>query len=225
MAFENNNSRKIPDFIRHLESQCRGLENFVCRNAIGMISKKIDIMEKKLDEDNRKKELRRKENNKSDMETLRIEALNKNFDAIESGFSKDAVLPGISPDDVIFRKIEENYKLLDELERSNRPIFSIKNENMNKVYIEDKIHEMDSRLGTLFSSYRKKCKSAGIKSDFEIHRESNEFIRDISRLNENDNNIEGFDKAKQVRLKELHDKLATTEKKIKEIAGTILKNF
>jgi hypothetical protein len=226
MASEkNHNSRKIPDFISHLESQCKGLENYFCSNAIGMISKKIDFMEKKLDEEIKKKEKRTDDKRKLKIETERIEALSNNFDAIKTGFGKNPLSPDISSSELIFQKIEENYKLLDELESSNRPIFSLKTENNNKVYVEDKIREMDSRLGTLFTAYRERCKSAGITSDSKIHEDHNDFIRDISSFNDDNNSNKKFDKEKEERLKELHEKLTSTEKKIKEIAGTILKNF
>ena len=136
----------------------------------------------------------------------------------------------------IAEKIEENYKLLDNLEKSNRPIFSIKTERNEKVFVEDKIREMDSRLGTLFTAYRERCKSVGINSDSDIHQTHNEFKRDLDDvLNDNSAasvpmNIETDEKTRQKnekeeRLKELHNMLLNTDKKIKKIAGTILKNF
>jgi len=232
MDFErkSNMDNNIPDFINRLEIECRGLEKLFCRNAIGNITNKIDSIEKKLNMDFKKKNFDKNVNSKLETEQKRLDDLSRNIDVLKTGFDSRSSSSGISSSDLIFKTIEENYKLLDELERTNRPIFSIKTEANNKVYVEDKIREMDSRLGTLFTAYRERCKSAGITSDSDIHQKYNEFSRDLSKLNSdsqesNSNPVTKTENTKEIRLKELHEKLVDTENKIKKLAGTILKNF
>ena len=89
---------------------------------------------------------------------------------------------------------------------------------------------MDNKLGTLFSIYREKNKQEENLLDLNTEPKSNpsDFKREIpftyegSTISTNNN---GKKNGKEQRLKELNEKLTETEKKIKIIAGTILKNF
>lgn len=237
MRFENelNESGKKTDNFNHLHSINRDAEKLLFKNVINIISKKIDIIEQKLKEDQFKKEIMKYETAKKEYIVINPEELNCNGEKDEIGLPKNLFAPDTSTNKMIADKIEENYLLLDKLEKSNRPIFSIKTERNEKVFVEDKIREMDSRLGTLFTAYRERCKSIGINSDSDIHQTQNEFKRDLDEVLNNNTSISPADSEaeeklrkkteKEERLKELHNMLLNTDKKIKKIAGTILKNF
>ncbi|MBI5402326.1 MAG: hypothetical protein HY959_02915 [Ignavibacteriae bacterium] len=218
------NKRSI-EYLNELESQCKGLEKRICMNAISVISKKIDLMEEKFKEELKKKDIKKTEDIKRNSEAKNLESLNRNLTVLENSFKNHLNSPDISTNDLISRKIEENYKLLDDLEKSQKPIFSIKPDIQNKAMIEDKIKEMDNKLGDIFSAYREKNKTAinyysPVQADnIPTARNNEEFsIRPESEE-------ETRERKKQDRLKELLEKLNSTEKRIKEIAGTILKNF
>jgi hypothetical protein len=237
MRFENelNESGKKTDNFNHLQSVSRDAEKLLFKNVINIISKKIDIIELKLKEDLIKKEIMKYETAKKEYSVIIPEEINGTGERNKIGLPKNLFAPDTSTNKMIADKIEENYLLLDKLEKSNRPIFSIKTERNEKVFVEDKIREMDSRLGTLFTAYRERCKSIGINSDSDIHQTQNEFKRDLDDVINNNTSISPADgeteeklrkkNEKEERLKELHNMLLNTDKKIKKIAGTILKNF
>jgi hypothetical protein len=234
---ELNIQKKNLELLNILESRCEGLENLLCKNVINIISKKIDTIEKKFeDENNIRKEFLpgiKKEKVKKDKVTGNS-AQNNNINSIEDSFTGTVAFPNPDTADIINKKIEENYRLLDELERTNRPIFS-KTTDLNKMYIEDKLKEMDDRLSDLFSVNNLKNVEAYKKKDI------NEFSRDISFHHNTDNYQEspshtapsqGFsmtyetgDNELKKKKEELYSKLNDTEKRIKNIAGRILKNF
>ena len=233
MRFENNlNKRERSlEYLNRLESKYKGIENMLYKNVISDISKKIDNIEKKFADELKNKELKKINSSK----TKSIESLNMNIDEIEFDLGKSLISQDVSTSELISKKIEENYKLLDELEKSNKPIFSIRPESHYRVFVEDKIKEMDDKLGTLFTAYREKNKN----NEFSDTTYTWQYENDI-----NGESIYGYstnstetpaintltekqkrEKEKEELLKELHNKLTSTEKKIKEIAGTILKNF
>lgn len=228
MRLQNQNLRnkRSIEYLNELESQCKGLENRICMNAITVISKKIDLMEEKFKEELKKKEIKYTEEVKRKDDTDKLKALNQNLSVLENSFKNHLNSPDISTNDLISRKIEENYKLLNDLEKSQKPIFSLKPEIQDKGIIEDKILEMDNKLGSIFSAYREKNKTG----TYYLSSERNEVANNSPRLDEDviikkESEEEINKRKKQERLKELLEKLNSTEKKIKKIAGTILKNF
>lgn len=233
MRFENNlNKRERSlEYLNRLECKCKGIENMLYKNVISDISKKIDNIEKKFADELKNKELAKINNSKNKT----IEPLNMSIDEIEFDLGKSLISQDVSTSELISKKIEENYKLLDELEKSNKPIFSIRPESHNRVFVEDKIKEMDDKLGTLFTAYREKNRNNEFSDTTYTWQYENE-VDGESIYGYTTNSTEApvinpltdkqkREKEKEELLKELHTKLTSTEKKIKEIAGTILKNF
>jgi hypothetical protein len=239
---ELNIQKRNLELLNFLETRCEGLENLLCKNVINVISKKIDSIEKRFsnEQNNRNGNLQILTIPKKEIPNIdgeKIAKLNNNLEIIKDSFKNIFTVPDSKSSEIIGKKIEENYKLLDELEKTNRPIFTKTTEISNRMYVEDKIKEMDNKLNVLFSSRNVKSHDNNESGNFysirqnekEIKRNSNTFSpmtinfakNMLSPVSEN-NNIE---MEKERKKKELYNKLNTTEKKIKEIAGNILKNF
>jgi hypothetical protein len=219
---ELNAKGKKPDFLNLLEKKCEGLENLLYKNYINNISKKIDSIEQniseKLEYKNKMAKLDSDKQNQQ-MEDVRISRLNQNLNVIENSFNNNLNSPDVNSSEIIRKKIEENYMLLDELEKTNRPIFTKSTEINNQIFIEDKIKEMDDKLSTLFRSENAKLYSArNFDTTTKISNNKDEEIKErnttINKQNE-----------REKKIQELYAKLGITEKRIKDIAGNLLKNF
>lgn len=227
------------ELLNMLESKCKGLENLLCKNVINIISKKIDSMEKRYsnkisNKNHNIQNLRIPEIPNADRN--KITKLNNNIKEIENNFNNISTC--LTSGDIINKKIEENYRLLDELEKTNRPIFTQSTEINKRFFIEDKIKEMEDKLSLLFSNNNINSKSVDNKeythSNFrQTDNETQRTANTIPFFNNNfpNNNLKpvsekiDLEKDKEKKIKELYNKLNFTEKKIKNIAGNILKNF
>jgi hypothetical protein len=240
---ELNIQKRNLELLNFLETRCEGLENLLCKNVINVISKKIDTIEKRFsnEQNNRNSSLQSPAISKKEIPNIegeKIAKLNNNLEIIKNSFKNIFTAPDSKSSEIIGKKIEENYKLLDELEKTNRPIFTKTTEISNRMYVEDKIKEMDNKLSELFSTSNVKKSPENNESenfysirqnDKEIKRNSYtsspmniNFAKDtLPPISEN-NNIE---MERERKKKELYNKLNSTEKRIKEIAGNILKNF
>jgi hypothetical protein len=238
---ELNIQKKNLELLNLLETRCEGLENLLCKNVINIISKKIDSIEKRFSYEygsrvEKGQEIKIQET--ANIVDDKISVLNNNINLIEKGFKNIASNPDSNTTDIISKKIEENYKLLDELERTNAPIFSKTTDFNNRMYIEDKLKEMDDKLGVLFSvnnpkaiEYRKKEDSNDFSRDISFNKDEQidndaptDFIKKANIINPADEKINRENEIKK-KKEELYNKLNETEKKIKNIAGRILKNF
>lgn len=238
---ELNTQKKNLELLNLLETRCEGLENLLCKNVINIISKKIDSIEKVFSGEELPYTDTNNGTNKTEKKNIaddKLSALNKNINLIEKGFDIIAKNPDSETTDIISKKIEENYRLLDELERTNRPIFSKTTELGNRMYIEDKLKEMDDKLGILFSPAN--VKNAELRNSIN----NNDYSRNISfnksiksdnptssKLKTPSNEFNPADEKIYIenelkrKKEELYNKLNNTEKNIKKIAGRILKNF
>jgi hypothetical protein len=245
MKIENelNIQKRNLELLNMLESKCEGLENLLCKNLINRISKKIDSIEKKIsneinNENYKIQDIRIQGKETLNTEDEKIAELNNNLKVIQNNFSDILTNSNFKSSEIISKKIEENYKLLDELEKTNRPIFSQTTEINKRFFIEDKIKEMDNKLSLLFSSNNNRNKPVNGKeyhyqnirqNDVKIQRTAytttltnDSFIR--NNLNPASEKID-LEKEKEQRIKDLYNKLNQTERNIKDIAGNILKNF
>jgi hypothetical protein len=230
------------ELLNLLESRCEGLENLLCKNVINLINKKINSIERRVSEEAEnihvKNSFQIKQAPAQITEEDKISKLNDNLDIIESSFKSARTNNNLNFSDIISKKIEENYRLLNELESTNRPIFSKSTEINNKIYIEDKLKEMDDKLNVIFTEYKVKNAQARKNEDLnsarteysgksnKIYAQSLPFERNIAWFTETPAPLKDKkENENEKKKKELLDKLNTTEKKIKEIAGRILKNF
>jgi hypothetical protein len=238
---ELNFQKKNRELLNHLEKKCEGLENFLCKNVINTISRKIDSIENDYNSKLENKiEKSNKENDeiRNNDERNKILMLNENLNYIENSFKINETSNDSHYSDTIREKIEENYKLLNELENTNRPIFTKSTEINNNIFVEDKIKEMDNKLSVLFKRNNEKINthrnintftSSVTGYDFEsrtsdtINKINNDKL--IKDEKEYENNRKNEKIEKEIRKKELYNRLISTEKRIKEIAGTLLKNF
>lgn len=238
---ELNYQKRNLELLNYLESKCEGLENLLCKNVMNIISKKIDSIENKFNKENSKRRdnlksfpSHAKETSNADKE--KIEKLNNNLDIIKNNFENIFTTPDSKSSEIIGKKIEENYKLLDELERTNRPIFTKSTEINNRFFIEDKIKEMDSKVSVLCSTKNPKNITESINKDNinrtrlnDIEAKLNTYTPFYLSTNFAENRLSPISKKNDEEIerkkKELYSKLNFTEKKIKEIAGNILKNF
>lgn len=238
---ELNVQKKNLELLNLLERKCEGLENLLCKNVINTISKKIETIEKNFpaESDNKiSNDDKTNENVVYKNADDNIIMLNENLEIIENSFKYNLSSKDSQFSDTIRKKVEENYMLLNELEKSNRPIFTKSTEIHNTIYVENKIKEMDDKLSVLFKSDNAKSYSA---RNIEIYtNHSNNFtgkspdtikfenLNEIDyRKNEKDpaNEKVNVEHEREIKKKELYDKLNSTEKRIKEIAGNLLKNF
>jgi hypothetical protein len=230
--------KKNLELLNLLETRCEGLENLLCKNVINIISKKIDSIEKRFSGETEIRQTVKSISVKTPdvprVEDEKISKLNNNIKIIEKSFKDILNTSNSSTSDLINRKIEENYKLLDELERTNRPIFSKSTEINNKMYIEDKLKEMDDKLNVLFTGYNvKQAQSRNfgeaeqILRDASVNKKENGFHESPNKIAVQDRISEKQRREleNEKRKKELISQLNVTEKRIKEIAGSILKNF
>lgn len=241
MESELNNQKKKQEILNLLEKKCEGLENMLCKNVLNTISKKIESIEKNfstelinetpIDNQNEDNKILNEENEE-------ISMISENLNIIQNSFNSNLTSCDSKFSDIINRKIEENYMLLNELEKSNRPIFTKTTEINNTMFVEDKIKEMDDKLSELFKSENAKNYSArnidvytNSKSDFTINiRGSYNFEKTNDTILEKKPKDPANEKVnaeigREIKKKELYDKLTNTEKRIKEIAGSLLKNF
>jgi hypothetical protein len=241
MENELKNQKKNLELLNLLEKKCEGLENLLCKNVINTISKKIETIERNYSPvpDNKIANDFKKEENKIHKDNDdKINMLNENLDIIENSFKYNLTTKDSEFSETIRKKVEENYMLLNELENTNRPIFTKSTEINNTIFIEDKIKEMDNKLSILFKSDNAKSYSARNIDVYTNHTNvyNNEPRRTVSykKLNDNDqgknekdptNEKMNVEKEKENKKRELYDKLINTEKRIKEIAGNLLKNF
>ncbi|MCX6164106.1 MAG: hypothetical protein NTU73_04480 [Ignavibacteriae bacterium] len=241
MENELNIQKKNLELLNLLEKKCEGLENLLCKNVINTISKKIETIERDFpaepdnkttnDYQNKGKIIRK---NADDNITM----LNENLDIIENSFKYNLTSKDSQFSDTIRKKVEENYMLLNELEKTNRPIFTKTTEINNTIFVENKIKEMDDKLSVLFKSDNAKSYSARNIDVYTNHSNNytNKSPRTVNyeKVNDTDygkkendpaNEKINVEKEREIRKKELYGKLITTEKRIKEIAGNLLKNF
>lgn len=215
---EESNDRKKYKFINSLEKECDGLESILCNNVMDTISKKIDAIEQDFSKRIENKENVQINENSGDEKVSR---LNKNISVIERSFSNHLNSPDSNFSEIIRKKIEENYMLLDELEKSSIPIFAKFNGIDNKNTVENKIKAMDDKLTTLFSSDNAKMYSArNLYFNSNIIENEPDVIEEKTNNNQTSKQYE-----RDKKIKELYDKLVITEKKIKKIAGNLLENF
>jgi hypothetical protein len=236
---ELKHQKRNLELLNFLESKCEGLENLLCKNVINIISNKIDLIENRFKNKNvikrNPQNFALPEKNISNADGEKIEKLNNNLDIIKNNFDNIYNAPDSNSGEIIRKKIEENYRLLDELERTNRPIFTKTTELSNIMNIEDKLKEMDNKVSSL-------CSIKNIKNTTG-DKEKNNIVHTINRIdeiktntyipfylnpkfNENPaNNKKEKELEIEKKKKELYDKLNFTETKIKKIAGNILKNF
>ena len=241
MENELNIQKKNLELLNLLEKKCEGLENLLCKNVINTISKKIDTIERNYSPapDNKITNDFKKEENKVHKDNdEKIHMLNENLDIIENSFKYNLTTKDSEFSDIIRKKVEENYMLLNDLEKTNRPIFTKTTEINNTIFVEDKIKKMDEKLSILFKSDNAKSYSAknidvytNNKTDFESNtRRSYNFEKTNDTVLEKMHKDPANEKInaeieREIKKKELYDKLTNTEKRIKEIAGNLLKNF
>lgn len=167
----------------------------------------------------------------------KISKLDNNINLIKKSFNF-SISPDINSSEIIRKKIEENYMLLNELEKTNKPIFSKTTESKNAIYVEDKINEMNNKLGTIFKSdnakrykeeniyYNTIRFTENIQKSHNNTKDNNIKSRKIStEIKEKTTNTNDIINIREKKIKELYSRLDMVEERIKEIAGNILKNF
>lgn len=239
MGNQQYGKRNKDEILNYIEKKCDSLENMLCKNMINKISKNVDSMEKNINYEyvKRSPEIMKYIETKSiEEENSKINKINQNFSIIENNFKHNLSIPDSNSSEIISKKIEENYMLLSELEKSKRPIFLKATDLSNSISIEEKLKEMDNKLGILFRSENAKNYSQrNIIENAIQFEESNyrhgdlvnyTFKEDIAEVKE-ETEIEkdSPQTLKEKKIKELYEKLDKTDKKIKEIAGNLLKNF
>ncbi len=230
---------KNHEILNIIERKCVGLETLLCNNVINKISRKIDMIERSCDDTIRANHKASSDDIKNKIKTENeISLINENINAIENSFKNNPSTKDSPYSDTIRKKIEENYMLLNELEKSNRPIFTISIDAGNRMKVEDKIKEMENKLNILFKSDN--GKSHTIRSTGLYMYKNTDYRYDSGKgssygKTDTDNPIkadkypEGINEAKRVdkdaRKKELYERLSNTEKRIKEIARSLLSDF
>lgn len=214
---ESNQKGKNIDFLKLLENKCDGLENMLCKNYIDTISKKLKFIENNISYELDSKIINEPQEQNQEIIEDNIQKLNNNFNFIERNYYDHLNSPDTNSSEIIRNKLEENYMLLEELEKNNRPIFSKSHVNDNSIFVENKIKAMDNKLSTLFRS-----DNAKLYSERNIKNNSNPDKFKI--IDENDINTIRKNEREE-KLKELYEKLNETERKIKNIAGNLLHNL
>lgn len=163
-----------------------------------------------------------------------ISLINENINAIENSFKNNPTTKDSPYSDTIRKKIEENYMLLNELEKSNRPIFTTSIDAGDRMKVEDKIKEMENKLNILFKSdnaISHTIRNTGLytykATDYRYDRGKGESYGRADKDNpiKEDKHQEATKTDKDARKKELYERLSHTEKRIKEIARSLLNDF
>lgn len=236
---EMDTRNKNHEILNIIERKCEGLEALLCNNVINKISRKIDMIERNCDDTIIASHKASSNDRKSKIKTKNeISLINENINAIENSFKNNPSTKDSPYSDTIRKKIEENYMLLNELEKSNRPIFTSSIDAGNRMIIEDKIKEMENKLDILFKSDNSKShtiRSTGLYTykatdyRYDSVKGSSYGKADTDNLTKEDtypedgNTVTKTDK--DARKKELYERLGNTEKRIKEIARSLLNDF
>lgn len=230
---------KNHEILNVIEKKCEGLEALLCNNVINTISRKIDIIERNFDDTIRTSRKSSGVDRKNKIETKNeISLINENINAIENSFKNNPSTKDSPYSDTIRKKMEENYMLLNELEKSNRPIFTVSIDTGERIKVEGKIKEMENKLNTLFKSDNAKShtiRSTGLytykATDYRYDSGKGSFYgkTNTDNLIKEGKHAEGINETakvdKDARKKELYERLSYTEKRIKEIARSLLSDF
>ena len=229
----NKNILKNFDRLNYLNEKCSSLESFYLSKIITRINEKITYLEESLDESIDCSNTEENDIDKIKNIEFLLQDLEKEFDS----FEETTGILNLNISEKINRKIEENYKILSEIEIfTNNKIFNKINneamENLKSASLNDGFETTTAEMNenwlekdcNNFVYNQEEISAVNYTENFKQMTLRNKLLEIENRVKkitakDKDNDTPDYDKRKS----ELLRKLILTEKKITELRTNLIK--